>query len=142
MSASFIARPLPPITAETEGWWDETRRGRLTVQRCDACQAAQMYPRVICTTCGSFNLSLEPSSGRGIVYSHTTLEKSVNPEFFTPPYVVALVRLDEGPMMLTNLIGVDFGAPLCGRRVTVEWELLSDGRQLPLFVLTDEEGES
>lgn len=138
MNASFPGRPLPPVTSDTEQWWQATRKGRLMIQRCRTCRTPQLYPRVICTTCGSLDLELEESCGQGVVYSHTTLEKSPNSQYFIPPYIVALVRLDEGPSLLTNLVDVDPSMTLCDRRVTVVWEPLSDGRRLPLFVLIDD----
>lgn len=138
MSVQFTGRPVPPVTAETAEWWDATRDRVLTVQRCLRCENVQLYPRVICTQCGSLELELVPASGRAVVYSHTTVEKSANPEFFAPPYTVALVRLEEGPTMLTNIVNADPHDELCDRSVTVTWEALADGRQLPLFTLTTE----
>ena len=142
MSDQFPGRPNPPTTAETTEWWDATREQRLMVQRCRRCEGVQLYPRVICTHCGSLDLALVQASGRGVVYSHTTVEKSANPEFFTAPYIVALVRLEEGPTLLTNIVGADPADLLCDRQVDVTWEALPDGRQLPLFTPTTEQGAS
>ena len=137
-----MSRPSPPMSAETVEWWEATKEQRLMVQRCLECDAVQLYPRVICTSCGSLQLSLVQASGRGTVYSYSTVEKSANPEFFTPPYVVALVRLDEGPTVLSNIVSTKAGRQLCDQPVEVTWEALPDGRNLPLFAPIIEQGGS
>jgi len=130
---AFVGRPDPPVTPDTRAWWDATRRRQLTVQRCDACGHAQLYPRVLCTACGALELHLEPVSGRAVVHSHSTVATSPNPALFVPPYVVALVVLAEGPTMLTDIVGPRAGAVRCDDPVHVVWEALPDGRHLPLF---------
>lgn len=125
-------RPVAAPDAVTEPWWDATREGRLTVQRCTACGSTQLYPRAICTTCGSLDLELMDASGRGTVYSYTLVRRAPHPAF-EPPYLVALVRLAEGPVVLSNLVGVEPGEAGCDMPVRLQWEALPDGRKLPLF---------
>lgn len=129
----FPMRPVPPITEDTREWWDQTRERRLTVQSCRACRAVQLYPRCLCVACGSSDVELVSASGLGTVYSRTVLSKSPNPDFFVPPYVVALVRLEEGPVVLTNIVGTGATDVECDAPVTVTWDAMSDGRHLPLF---------
>ncbi len=112
------ARPIAPADAVTEPWWDATREGRFTVQRCDACGNEQLYPRAICTSCGSLQLSLSDASGRGTVYSYTLVRRAPHPAF-EAPYLVALVRLEEGPVVLTNLIDVDADEPQAANALLV-----------------------
>ncbi|GAA3617412.1 Zn-ribbon domain-containing OB-fold protein [Nonomuraea rosea] len=115
----------------TAPWWDATREGRLLVQRCTACGHTQHYPRALCTGCGGTDLGWRESAGRGSVDSFTVVHRSPSPEH-PAPYVVARVRLDEGPVLLTNLIG---GADWrCDQRVRLAWRELDDGRRLPVFV--------
>jgi uncharacterized OB-fold protein len=128
-------RPISPADSCTAEWWDATREGRLLVQRCVPCGARQHYPRAICTTCGATELSYDEASGRGVVYSHTTVARAPHPAF-TPPYVVAMVRLDEGPVLLTNIVGCAPEDVRCDMPVTLAWEDLPDGRKLPLFAPT------
>lgn len=135
MTESFLGRPEPPLSADTQAWWDATREHRLTVQRCRSCGHAQLYPRAICTSCGSTEVELADASGRGVVYSHTTVHRSPDPDCFLPPYVVALVRIEEGPLLLTNIVGTDPAEVRCDVEVEVTWEELADGRALPLFAL-------
>lgn len=122
-------RPVAAIDALTEPWWEATRHKRLMVQRCDACGKNQLYPRALCTACWSTSLRYVEASGRGVVLSFTVVHRAPH-EFFDPPYAVALVRLDEGPVVVTNFVGADAS---CDQPVEVTWEPLSDGRNLPLF---------
>jgi uncharacterized OB-fold protein len=125
-------RPLPPVTPDTAGWWAATRDRRLLVQRCRACGNRQHYPRDLCLRCAGTDLELTPTSGRGSVYSFTVVHRPPHPAF-VPPYVVALVRLDDGPQLLTNVVGAEPDEVRCGMAVVVAWEPLDDGRHLPVF---------
>jgi hypothetical protein len=129
----FPSRPEPPVTADTKQWWDHTREARLAIQSCRRCGSVQLYPRHLCVACGATELEFVVASGRGTIYSRTVAAKSPRPECFVPPYVVALVRLDEGPLVLTNIVGEGALDADCDDRVTVTWDPLPDGRNLPLF---------
>lgn len=122
------SRPIAPPDHCTQEWWDATREGRFLVQRCAECGHRQHYPRNICTACGGARLTYDQATGRGTVYSHTTVRRAPHPAF-DAPYVVALVRLDEGPLVLTNIVG----EARCDMPVRLVWEDLPDGRKLPLF---------
>ncbi|MBO2447843.1 Zn-ribbon domain-containing OB-fold protein [Actinomadura barringtoniae] len=116
----------------TEPWWDATRERRLTVQQCSACGERQHYPRAICTGCGGTDLEFAEASGRGTVDSFTVVHRAAHPGWETP-YVVARVRLAEGPILLTDLVGADPDHWSCDMPVRVTWRPLADGRHLPLF---------
>ncbi len=131
-----MTRPLPPQTPETEGWWEATRHRRLTVQRCRSCDHVQHYPRALCLSCRSTDLDLVDASGYGHVRSFSVVHRSADPEAFDAPYVVALVALEEGPTLTTNLVGADVDAWTCDDAVEVDWLELDDGRHLPVFVPT------
>lgn len=125
-------RPVAEPDATTQPWWDATRERRLLVQRCEACDHHQHYPRALCTACGGTDLDWSSASGDGVVVSHTTVHRAPHPAF-TPPYVVALVRLAEGPVLLTDLADADPTRVRCDQPVTLTWHPLPDGRHLPLF---------
>ena len=138
MTGATSPQPSRPVAAPdnvTAGWWAATSERRLTVQRCRACGGAQLYPRPLCTSCGGTDLELVGATGRGTVHSMTVVHRAPHPAF-TPPYVVALVRLDEGPTMMTNVVGCDPAAVHIDQRVEVTWHDLDDGRRLPLFTPT------
>ena len=125
-------RPVAPADAVTAPWWDATRERRLLVQRCRSCGRHQHYPRDVCTSCGALDPEFVEASGRGAVYSFTIVNRAPAPAF-EPPYVVALVRLEEGPVLLSNVVGCPPDDVRCDMTVAVVWEDLDDGRRLPMF---------
>lgn len=129
---------LPPETPETAAWWSATRDRRLTVQHCRSCGQHQMYPRSLCTGCHGDDLELVDAAGHGTVLSFSVVHRSPDPDAFEPPYVVALVVLDEGPVLTSNVVGVDPADVRCDMPVELTWRGLPDGRHLPLFTLRQE----
>lgn len=127
-----VSRPVAPADKITNSWWDGTRDRTLLIQECVACGHHQHYPRSLCTNCGSVDLRDVRANGTGAVYSFTVVHRAPHPAF-TPPYVVALVRLDEGPVMMSNIVGCRPDEVRCDMRVSVTWEDLPDGRRLPMF---------
>lgn len=124
---------LPPSDAVTAPWWDGTRQGRLLLQRCGSCGAAQFYPRSLCSSCGEAGtLSWIDASGAGVVDTWTVVYRAPAAGLDVP-YVLARVRLAEGPVLLTHVTGVPLDEPLGGLAVRLAWRPLSDGRQLPVF---------
>jgi uncharacterized OB-fold protein len=124
----------PPISNLTKPFWDATREKRLVLQYCRADGRPVHYPREACPHCLGTNLEWRPASGRGVVYAFTVnhVPGSATPE--KPlPYVVALVDLDEGVRMMTNIVGCEPKDVKVGMPVEVQWEPLSDGRHLPVF---------
>lgn len=128
----------PPVGVEGEAFWEATREGRLLVQWCTSCDCGVFYPRVFCPHCatGADTLEWRTASGRATVYAAVVEHR---PETAGAgfsggqPYCVALVDLEEGVRMLTNVVGCAPDDVRCGMPVTVTWEPLSDGRRLPLF---------
>jgi hypothetical protein len=136
------ARFEPPIGVEGHEFWDATRERRLLVQWCTACDRGVFYPRVFCPHCaaGRGALKWRDASGRATVYAAGVENKAeaAGATFSNgQPYCVALVDLEEGVRMLTNVIGCPPDEVHSGMAVTVTWEPLSDGRQLPLFQPVD-----
>jgi hypothetical protein len=132
------ARFEPPIGVEAGAFWEATRDRRLLVQWCTACDRGVFYPRVFCPHCGGGSDALEwrTASGRASVYAAGVEHRpeAVGAKFSAgQPYCVALVDLEEGVRMLTNVIGCPPEEVHSGMAVRVTWEPLSDGRQLPLF---------
>ncbi|MGH3263085.1 MAG: Zn-ribbon domain-containing OB-fold protein [Trebonia sp.] len=118
----------------TADWWDATRVGRLLIQRCRPCGQAQFYPRLVCTSCGATELGWAQAEGTGTVDTWTVVHRAPA-EGIEVPYIVARVRLAEGPVVLSNLVDVPSGEALAGRPVALAWRELSDGRQLPVFTV-------
>ncbi len=123
---------LPVPDDITTAWWEATRESRLLLQRCQQCEHVQHYPRVICTGCGGGELEWIESGGAGIVDSFTVVHRAPSPAFVAP-YVIARVRLAEGPTLLTRIVGAAETELACDLPVSLEWESLSDEYQLPVF---------
>lgn len=129
-----VARFQPPLDAVSEPFWDGTRRCRLVLPWCSACDRAFFFPRVFCPHCGGDAIAWREASGRGEIYAVTVEHRPQNPTMTAmAPYAVALVELDEGVRMLTNVVDTDPASLRVGDRVAVAWEPLDDGRHLPLF---------
>lgn len=127
-------RPIAPPDAATSTWWDATRQQRLLVQACQACGHSQLYPRGICTECHATSLGYRYAGGRGTIYSFSEVHRAPHPAF-EPPYLVALIRLEEGPVVMANLVECDAREVACDLPVVLVWEPLPDGRHLPQFTL-------
>ena len=115
----------------TEKFWQACVEGRLTVQRCNDCGTHQFYPRPFCVVCEGNQLDFVESAGAGTIYSLTTVRIPVTDEL-VPPYLLALVDLDEGPRLLTN---IDAAAASIGDRVIVAWRARDGLPPLPVFTL-------
>ncbi len=123
---------VPAPDDVTEAWWNATREHRLTVQRCTTCANLQHPPRAVCMGCSSMNnLEQTDVAGTGTVDSYTVVHRAPRPDV-PVPYVVARVRLAEGPILLTQLEQSDHWA--IGDPVTLAWADLEDGRALPIFL--------
>ena len=124
--------PLPRPTPLSQPHWDGCREGRLRIQRCGGCGRAVFIPQPLCPACHSVELAWIDCSGRGSLYSYTVVHRPQRPEF-AAPYVVAIVELDEGAFLLTNLVECDPAALEIGTRVEVAFRKMSDEITLPYF---------
>jgi uncharacterized OB-fold protein len=105
MTAPTPARPLPAPTPETQHFWDGTAQRELRLQRCGACATTYFPPQPFCPACSSDDVAVVRASGRGSLYSYVITHLPA--PGFEAPYVLAVVALDEGPRLLTNLVGVE-----------------------------------
>jgi uncharacterized OB-fold protein len=130
-----MSRLEPPITPLTEPFWEGTRRRELLAQRCTACDRFIWYPRHACPGCLGAAMEWVALSGAGSIYTFNVMRKPGNPMMAAAvPYIVALVDLDEGVRMTTNIVGDDLDDLRCDQRVEVDWSIeLGDGRRLPTF---------
>ena len=109
MTHEHETRHLPLPDVETEAYWDAAAEGRLVFRRCRTCQTAYHYPRARCRDCRSDDVVWETAGGSGTIHSFTVVRQNhARPFRDRLPYVVALIDLDEGPRVLTN---VDTDAP-------------------------------
>jgi uncharacterized OB-fold protein len=128
-------RPIPEPTPETEEFWAGARRGELRIQRCNACGNAYFFPRPFCPLCSSKDVAWFTASGHGKLYSYVINHRPAYGFQDYAPYVIAVVQLDEGPRMMTNIIGVDptpANLPI-DLPVEVTWEKQDDTITFPIF---------
>ncbi len=96
--------PLPQPDALTAPFWEACRRGALEVSACEDCGHLFLPPGPCCPRCWSPRLAPQEVSGRGRVFSFAVYRRTTHPAI-PAPYVVALVELDEGPRLISNIVG-------------------------------------
>jgi uncharacterized OB-fold protein len=127
-------RIAPPVSPASEPFWEATREPRLVLQWCASCDRPIHFPREACPRCLSDDLGYRDATGRGTVHAVSVMPKPANPSMAgRAPYAVALVDLDEGARLLTDVVVDDPWSVTIGQRVSVVWEPLPDGRHLPRF---------
>ncbi len=116
-----------------DAWWKRVNAGESVVQKCESCASLQMYPRRRCIQCGSDKLGVAPVSGKGKLYTFTTVLRNAPSEFQQQlPYTLGVVLLDEGPRLLTRIIDCPQDKLVCD--MAVQWKLAKIGeRMLPCF---------
>ncbi len=121
------SKPLPEIDDVNRPFWQATRRGELRLQRCKYCRHVWYPAGTNCPKCLSTSFDWGPMSGRGTVWSfivyhhcwHRGFEKEI-------PYNVAMIQLEEGPIVITNIVDVKNEAIKVGMPVKVVFEPATD----------------
>lgn len=129
-------KPLPIIDPDTAAYWRAARDHRLLIKRCADCGRCHFYPRELCPHCHSDAVEWIEAKGLGTIYSYTIARRPAGPAFKADaPYVIAIVELDEGPRMMTNIIGSPPDSVRIGQRVVVTYEDVTEEVSLPKFSL-------
>ncbi len=132
--AAEIVHPRPWASWETRGYWEGCGRGELVLQRCRDCNTVQHRPRAVCASCLSGEIEHFVASGRGSVYTFTVTHQNQAPGFREAcPYVLAYVELEEGPRLLTNIVGCESGDVSIGMSVEVDFAPSEGGLAVPRF---------
>ena len=127
-----MIRPVPQPTHLSQPYWDACVRGELSFLECRECGARFFPPAAACVRCLSDRLAWTRSTGRGRVYSYTVMQREPSPGFAVPS-VLAIVELDEGYAMFSNIVGCEPGDVTIDMPVEVVFEDLAGGIRLPLF---------
>lgn len=123
----------------TDYFWNAAREHILAIQKCANCLLHQFYPRPFCLNCDSDQVEWVEASGVGTVYSRTVIHLPPAPGLgLTAPYVAAIVELEEGPRLLTNLTSEECAI---GDRVQVEWRPREGQAPVPVFGPPSDLGE-
>ena len=97
------ARAKPKPTPETQHFWDGCKAGELLLQRCTECTKSYFPPRPFCPKCGSRNVEVFKASGKAKLWSYV-INHRPRPDMGTEPHSIAVVTLEEGPRMMTNVV--------------------------------------
>ena len=125
-------RPRPSINRDNQFWFDGAAESRLLIQRCVGCGALRHPPGPVCPSCHSFEWDSIEASGRGTIYSYVV---NYHPQLpaFDYPLPIALIELEEGTRLLSNLVGFEIEAIEVGQAVEVEFIEYDDDLTLPAF---------
>lgn len=128
-------KPLPSPDPESAPFWEGCREGRLLIQRCRTCGTHRFPPTDFCPACRSHETEWVEASGRGRVFSWIVVRHPVPKEVYAGevPYVVAIVALEEGVRMVSNLVEVAPEAVTADMAVEVRFRPAAEGIVLPVF---------
>jgi uncharacterized protein len=127
-------KPVPETSTWTEPFWKAARERKLIIQRCIDCRKNIFYPRLICPFCFSKNIEWIEASGKGTVYTFTVVENNAPSAFLNDmPYIIAVVRLDEGVQMLSNIVDCEPDQVRCDMPVAVTYKKINEEYTLPVF---------
>jgi len=132
-------KPLPTITDENRGFWEGATRGKICMQRCKDCGHVRYPISHVCPQCLSYSFEWADLSGRGVVFSYVVFHQLYNPAFKDDiPYNVAMIQLEEGPRMYSNIVGVDNDAVKVGDKVEAVFDPVTPEVTIPRFRLRAE----
>jgi uncharacterized OB-fold protein len=134
MSESSDGRPVPTPDPATASYWAAAREHRLSIPRCEACDEFHFYPRPLCPHCGSPDFAWTTISGKGTVFSFTIVQRAPSPAFADKvPYAIAIVALDEGPHLMSNIIDCPPDRVHIGMQVRATFIDIDAKVSLPVF---------
>lgn len=124
--------PLPQPTPLSRPFWEAANEGQLVLQRCNDCAAYRWTPQILCPHCLGENYTWTKASGKGTIHSYTIIHRPPL-KAFTPPYAIATVELEEGPLMLTHIVDFAPEATRVGLPVQVRFTRASEDINLYTF---------
>ena len=128
------AKPIPHPSPESLPFWEAAKTHRLLLPHCNSCGKFWFPPSRRCPHCLSSDFVWRESKGEGRIYSFVVYHRVYHPGFEGEvPYTVAIVELDEGPRMLSNIVGIAPDAVRCDMRVRVVFQEQRGGFVLPKF---------
>ena len=127
-------RPRPMNETLSAPFWEATKRHELVMPRCRTCSKIFFYPREQCPNCYSTDLDWTQVSGKGRLYSFTVVHQTAHPAFQPEsPHIYAIVQLNEGPRMPSNLIGCEIEDARIDMAVEAVFDDASDDYTLVKF---------
>lgn len=120
------------VSRTSQPYWDCVARSEFQIPWCLSCGAPHFPPRAFCPECWSDDLEWRTTSGRATLISYTRVEANAPTAFRDMvPFVMAIVRLEEGPQLLTHIVG-DTSSLECDAPLMLDWAVVAE-RRLPVF---------
>lgn len=133
MTSETPAKPIPEPDDASAPFWQGSLQGTLKLMRCSGCGTARLPSRMHCDACLSPDYEWFDASGRGTVRTFGVMHQKYHPGFYDElPYTVAIVELEEGPRLPTNLVKLGDRKAEVDMPVVVDWER-HDDVALPKF---------
>lgn len=127
-----VTSPAAPSPL-TRPYWEAAQEERLIMQRCTACGRPQLYPGYLCRNCRSYDLEWVDAAGTGTIYTFTRQHRAV-PGRAAADTIIAIIELDEGPRLMSNIVDADVDSVVIGARVGVRFAEAM-GVKVPVFAL-------
>ena len=127
----------PALNPGDEPYFAAAAESRLLVKSCKACGEHHHYPRSFCPFCWNPDVEWTDTQGTGSIYTFSVTRRGAG-----APYCIAYVTLDEGPVMLTNIVDTDLDAVRIGQRVKVVFKTSAGGTSIPMFTPAEEDSAS
>lgn len=125
---------IPKPTIETQSYWDACQQEKLLIQQCKECEHIQFYPRLMCTKCSSREVGWIEASGFAKVLTYTIVHRAILPAYQNEaPYILAVVELEEGPTMMTNIVNCPLDYIKCELQVSVTFRQWVEDFLVPVF---------
>jgi len=127
--------PIPKPTPESQPFWSATKEHKLALQHCNDCGQFYFYPRPLCRHCLSRNVEWRQVSGTGKLHSFVINSRPPRSFPIQEPFIIGIVELDEGPRLMTNIIGIEADPKRlrCEMPVQVVFEDITEEITLPKF---------
>ena len=134
--AGLARKPSPKPSPESLPFWEGAKAKKLMLPRCNACRRFWFPPSQRCRHCLSADCAWVKASGEGHIYSFVVFHRVYHPAFENDvPYVVAIVALDEGPRLLSNIVGTPWQDVRCDMRVRVVFDDSEADVTIPKFAI-------
>ena len=129
-------KPAPQPSPESLPFWEGAKAKKLMLPRCNSCGRFWFPPSQRCRHCLSSDFVWQETSGAGRIYSFVVFHRVYHPAFEKDvPYVVAIVALDEGPRLLSNVVGTPWQDVRCDMRVRAVFDDSESGVTIPKFAV-------
>ena len=127
-------KPLPVVNEDSRKFWEGCKEHRLVIQRCKDCRKFIFYPRSLCPECMSDNIEWVDSSGKGTIYSYTTIWRAPNNDFLKDvPYTIVLVDLEKNVRLMSWIVDCKPEDVHVGMEVEVVYDDVTNAVTLPKF---------